>query len=379
MSRFAIAKTHVLDNLEMLIPEIFGQNADPRHHKRHSWNIIWPWRSGAKASQTIIWLTGARRGGWCDFVSGEKGDAIDLVAAGLEGAVTDESRMRAVAWIEDRFGIRSMSPAQKKRIAAEAEARRIAMEAEAARLRKIARDRARKFFFKCEPVILDTQIDTYFKVKRGLDLRDVPHLAPAFRFHPACEYWLGAERDGAGKKIAKGPVFPALISAMVNREGRLGACHYTFLREDGTDKAEAIPFGEDAPKAKMMFPESAALMIRATYGPSGLNMERAAEAEIRGIASAAEGIEDAISAGYADPELRSCAAGSLANFLSAYDHDCVSSWILFKDGDWTNPQALATFARAERRFRSFRKPVETIAMPRSWGKDVNDALRGGEG
>jgi hypothetical protein len=380
MSRFSVAKAHVLDHLETLIPELFGGNADPRHHRRgRSWNIAWPWRTRSKPDQTIIWLDGARRGGWCDFVSGERGDAIDLVAVGLQGAVTDETRLHAVAWIEDRFGIRAMSPARRRQIEAEAEAKRKAMEAEAARALKASRDRARKFFFSCAPEILGTQIDTYFRVKRGLDLRGVPNLAPAFRFHPACEYWLGAPRDAEGKKLDRGPVFPALISAMVDKDGRLGACHYTFLRPDGTDKAEAIPFGKDEPKAKMMFPDTSGLMIRATYGPSGLNMEKAVDAGIRGIASAAEGIEDAISAGYADPELRSNAAGSLPNFLTAYDHACVSSWILFQDGDWTNPQALSTFRRAERRFRSFRKPVETITMPRAWGKDVNDALRGGEG
>lgn len=379
MSRFSVAKSHVLDNLETLIPELFGGHADPRHHRRgRSWNISWPWRSKSKQSQTIIWLDGARRGGFRDFPSGTQGDAIDLVAVALEGAVTDDSRLRAVAWVEDRFGIRSMSPAQQRRIAAEAAAKQKAMEAEAARLRKIARDRSRKFFFSCHETILGTPAETYLNVSRGIDVRAVPHLAPAFRFHPACEYWLGAPRNSAGEKIGKGPMLPAMISAMVDQDGRLGACHYTFLRPDGRGKADAIPFGGDEPKAKMMFPETSGLMIRATYGPSGLNMEKAAGARISGIASVAEGIEDAISAGFADPELRSNAAGSLPNLLTLYDHDAVSAWIVFKDNDWNKPQAQALFDRAIARLRSFRKPVEPVAMPASWGKDVNDALTGGE-
>jgi hypothetical protein len=379
MSRFAVAKSHVLDNLEMVISEIYGQNADPRHHKRgRSWNISWPWRSKSKPDQTIIWLDGARRGGFRDFTSGVQGDAIDLVAVGLEGAVTDETRLRAVAWIEDRFGIRSMSPTQKRLIAAEAEAKRKAMAAAAARVRKIARDRARKFFFSCERTILGTVAETYWKVARGIDVRDVPHLAPAFRFHPACEYWLGAPRDEKGNKTGKGPMLPAMISAMVDQDGKLGACHYTFLRPDGRGKAEVLPFGGSEAKAKMMFPETSGLMIRCTYGPSGMNMEKAAEAEISGIASVSEGIEDAVTAGYADPELRSNAAGSLPNLLTIYDHAAVSSWIVFKDNDWNKPQAQALFERSISRLRSFRKPVEPVAMPASWGKDVNDALKGEE-
>ncbi|MBG6158251.1 hypothetical protein IWQ52_004273 [Labrenzia sp. EL_159] len=379
MSRFAVAKSKVLDHLETLIPELFGGHAESRHHRRgRSWNISWPWRTKSKASQTIIWLDGARRGGFKDFTSGVQGDAIDLVAVALEGAVTDDSRMRAVAWVEDRFGIRSMSPAQQRRIAAEAEAKQKAMAAEAERRKKIARDRARKFFFSCENTIFGHLPEIYLKHARGIDARTMPHLAPAFRFHPACEYWLGAPRDADGNKTAKGPMFPALITAMVDQDGKLGACHYTFLAPDGRDKAEAIPFGGDQPKAKMMFPDTAGLMIRATYGPSGLNMERAAEAGISGIASVTEGIEDALSAGFADPELRSNAAGSLPNMLSLYDHAAISGWLIFKDNDWDNPQALAQFDRAVRRLRSFKKPVQPVAMPASWGKDVNDALKGEE-
>lgn len=379
MSRFSVAKSHVLDNLETLIPELFGGHADPRHHRRgRAWNICWPWRAKSKHSQTIIWLDGARRGGFRDFTSGVQGDAIDLVAVALEGAVTDDSRLRAVAWVEDRFGIRTMSPSQRSRIAAEAAAKQKAVEAEATRRRKIARDRSRKFFFSCEPTIFGHLPEIYLKEARGLDARDIPHLAPAFRFHPACEYWLGAPRDDEGKKIGKGPMLPAMITAMVDQDGKLGACHYTFLRPDGRDKADVIPFGGDEPKAKMMFPETSGLMIRATYGPSGLNMERAAEAGLPGIASVCEGIEDALSAGFADPELRSNAAGSLPNMLSLYDHAAVSGWIIFKDNDWDNPQASAQFDRAVHRLRSFKKPVQPVAMPASWGKDVNDALKGEE-
>lgn len=376
-SRFAVAKSKVIDNLETLIPELFGAHSDPRHHRRgRSWNISWPFRSRSKPAQTIIWLDGARRGGFRDFVSGTQGDAIDLVAAALEGAVTDQSRLRAVAWVEDRFGLRSMSPDTRRQIERELEAKRKAVAAASARRQKAARQRARKFFYSCSPEIFGTAVDTYFKVSRGIDLRDVPHLAPAFRFHPACEYWLGAPRDQDGTKLGPGLAFPALISAMVDSEGRLAACHYTFLSPDGRSKAEAVPFGEDEPKAKMMFPDTSGLMIQATYGPSGLNMEKAAAAGIAGIASVSEGIEDAISAGLADPELRSNAAGSLANLLSIYDHAAVSAWLVFKDNDWDKPQAQALFDRAVRRLKTFKKPVEPIAVPARWGKDINDALRG---
>ena len=375
-SRFAIAKSYALDHLETLIPELFGAGAPGRLQRRGQWNVVAPWRPGAKSSQTVIWLTGARRGGWCDFVAGDKGDAIDLVAMVKSGIVTQQSRVDAVAWIEDRFGLRQLDETTRQRMEAEARTRKIALEAREEKRREGQRNRARKFFYSCQPVEASLA-ERYLFVKRGIRLADIPNLAPAFRFHPACEYWLGAERDEDGNKLAPGPVFPALISAMVNHEGRLSACHYTFLNPDGCDKAEgAIPVGEDEPKAKMMFPETTGLIIRATYGPSGLNMERAADAGISGPHGITEGIEDALSAGLSDPGLRMAAAGSLSGMLSVPDHTATSSYLIFKDNDWNKPQATAQFERAVRRFRSFHKPVEPLAMPASWGKDVNDALRG---
>ncbi len=250
ISRFAVVKALALDNLERLIEELFGAGANPRYRRTGGWNICWPYRAGSKPSQTIIDLTGARRGGWCDFVSGEKGDVIDLVAAAKEGAVTDQSRLRAVAWLEDRYGVRNMNADTRRTMEAEASARRRAMEAREAARRKALRDRARRFFFSCSPEIFGTPVETYFRVSRGLDLHDVPGLTPAFRFHPACEYWLGAPRDRMGRKSGPGPTFPALISAMVDGGGHLCACHYTFLSPDGREKAEAIPHGLNEPKAK---------------------------------------------------------------------------------------------------------------------------------
>uniref|UniRef100_UPI003BAB7A98 DUF7146 domain-containing protein n=1 Tax=Stappia sp. TaxID=1870903 RepID=UPI003BAB7A98 len=376
MSRFSVAKQVALDNLETLIVELLGGNASPRHRQRSGWNVVWPYRARAKASQTIIWLNGARRGGWRDFVSGEGGDVIDLVAAVKSGSVTQQSRLDAVEWLEDRFGLRRLDPATRERMEREAKARREAIEAAEEKRRAGARDRARRFFYSCLP-IEGSLAETYLAKARGIELAGVPNLAPALRFHPACEYWLAAPRDATGRKTASGPMLPAMIAAMVDERGRLSACHYTFLRPDGLDKSElAVPAGEDLPKAKMMFPETYGLRIRLTYGPSGLNMERAAAEGVSGLEGVAEGIEDALSAGLAYPGLRAAAAGSLSGFLSLYDHDAVSGWLLFKDNDWDNPQAGATFERAVARQRRFGKPVEVVQMPGSWGKDVNDALRG---
>ena len=80
-SRFALAKQVALDHLEALIPELLGSCASSRFKRPGLWNVVWPWRAKAKASQTVIWLTGARRGGWREFVPGRGGAVSGRAAA----------------------------------------------------------------------------------------------------------------------------------------------------------------------------------------------------------------------------------------------------------------------------------------------------------
>lgn len=369
-SRFAIAKQKILDDLENVIAAVMGANAHRRHMKGGGWNVTNPYRAQAKPDQMYIWLRGGRRGAWKDFVSGEKGDAIDLVAYCLEGIVHADSRMRAVEWVEDRYGIRQMDPAQKKKLADQAQASKERMERQDADRRHGNRERSRKMFFAADARILGTPVETYL-AGRGVQLVDVPNLSPAFRFQPDCEYWLGAPRDGEGNRLGRGPRFPALVSAMVSADGTLNACHLTFIAHDGRGKAPVE-------KAKLMWPETSGFVVRCTNGPSAMRPEDAAQAGIAGVVGLTEGIEDALSAAIAEPGLRMWAAGSLSGLLHVPDHACASGWLVFQDNDWGKPQAKKLFDRAVARLRATGKPVEVIAMPADWGKDVNDAINHGE-
>lgn len=357
MSRFSIAKDRVLDDLENIIEQLLRANR--KHRRSGLWNVANPYRAKSKPDQMAVWLQGNRRGAWKDFVSGDKGDAIDLVAFGLTGAVSDETRIAAVEWVEDRYGLKSMSADRREQLATEAATRRKAADAKEAKRREASISRARKFFFSCSNQILNTPVETYFK-SRNIDISKVPNLGRSLRYRPDCEYWMDPQR----------PHIPALISAMVDSGGRIGACHYTFLRNDGSGKA-------DVEKSKLMFPETSGLVIRLTNGSSGLSAEDAAEQGVKGICGIVEGIEDGASVAISEPELRMWSAGSLSGLLTVPDHPAVSSWIIFKDNDWGKPQAQALFERAVARIKSFRKPVEVISMPAEWGKDVNDAIRSG--
>lgn len=378
MTRFSVAKDLVVTNLSDIVPALFGGGKkQSRHRDRdHSWQVANRWRPGADLSEMKVWPGGA----WKDFVSGDAGDAIDLVAFGLTGIVNKDSRMQAVAWVEDRYGIKTMAPAERAKLQEQIKEKRLDLEAEAEKAAKAAHDRARKAFFGGEQEVLGTPVDTYLRDVRGVDLRLVPHLNwRSFRYRPDADYW-PAREFGVPLEARS---FPALLSAMVDGQGRLGAVHYTFLEPDGSGKLDTLARGwfDEKPdgrrkgkSAKLMYPETAGLVIRISQGPSGLPAEEAAANGVVGWFGHTEGIEDGLSAALADPELRMDAAGSLSGYLHIPDHAAAEGHLLFRDNDWDKPQAVALFDQALARMRGFGKPVEALAMPAAWGKDTNDVL-----
>lgn len=377
-SRFAVAKEHVVRSLDQLVPKLFG-GGSRTHRYEGRWAVVNPWRGDARLDQMSIWRTGNRRGAWKDYVSDDKGDAIDLVAFALEGMVTADSRKRALEWIETEFGLKDMNPETRAKIEREAKANAERLQQEEARTLKERQDRARKFFYSCQPGLVGTPAETYL-ASRAIRLEEVPRLGLSLRFHPACEYWMAAQRDGEGRKIGTVPRFPAIISAMVSADGTLNVCHYTFLEPDGSAKLKTGARGyvdaEGRPLSpKLMFPAGQGYVVRVTYGPSGLNCEDAAQRGIRDWVALCEGLEDSLSTAIGDPRLRVHMAGSLPGLLQVPDLACAKGYLVMQDNDWGKPQAQALFERAIARLKSFGKPVSTLAMPPDWGKDVNDALR----
>ncbi len=380
MKRFAIAKERIVDAIDDIVPELFGSGKRQAVRLGGRWAVANKWRAGAKVDQMSVWRTGARRGAWKDYAGGEAGDAIDLVAYAISGEISQDSRMRAVEWAEERFGIRQMDPAAKRELEQKAVKRRAELEQEAADQAKKWQDRARKFHFSCVADIRGTPVEFYLRDGRGIDLDLVPHLAPSIRFHPECEYWMGQQRDSEGNKIGKAPRFPAMVTMMITPTGQLGANHYTFLEPGQARKLDTGSRGfvdqDGRPlSAKLMYPPSSGMFIPVTMGPHGI---RASEAAARGLTDwwgFTEGIEDALSAAIGDPRLRMYAAGSLSHLMGIPDHLAARGYLIFKDNDWNNPQAVASLEAAVSRARGFGKPVEALAMPAAWGKDVNDALR----
>jgi len=357
-TRFAVVKDFLQRDVALLVRELLP-GAVLSGGK--TWTARNPRRADKTAGSFVVWKTGVP-GSWKDFASDDRGDVVDLVAY-LKGW----DRMEVVRWAENRYGIRRMSDAERRVLDEKARSKQITEAAREAEDEIRARAWASDIFEAAVPRISGTLVETYF-AHRGLELRAMPWLEHQwFRFHPGLEWWRGAERDETGRKIRRGPVFPALVSRMVDGRGNARAIHCTFLAPDGRGKAPVE-------KPKLMFPKTKGLVIRVARGDTRMTPEGAAKHGLIGPALVGEGVEDAATFALATPELRTIAAGSLSGLLHMPDLACVESWLVARDNDWGKPQAAEIFDRAMTRLRSFGKPVEEISAI-GGAKDFNDMVR----
>jgi hypothetical protein len=347
----AIAKAHLQRDVPGLCREL-GLEGRPRGKVLATRN---PARADRHGGSFVVWVKGANPGCWKDYATGDAGDVLALVAH-CRG--TD---MRgALDWALDRYGLRQMSAAERRRRDAEARAAR----ARAERLERESRDRDRRkanlTFSRALPGLSAT-VRRYL-ASRGLPIPD-GFEARWFRSFEAYEWWPGRDREtGEG-----GPLYPCMVAGFVDGGGRHVANHFTFLSPDGDGKAPVS-------KPKLMWPAMTGAVIRVTRGETGLDPEAAVKAGKRGPVVITEGIEDALTLANAAPECRIWCAGSLPNYAALVDHACVSGWVIARDNDWGKPQAAALFERATERLRGFGKPVRVIAS--TSGKDFNDQWRG---
>lgn len=332
-----------------------------------------PTRDDRKAGSFIIWMTGVAKGGFRDYATDDKGDIIDLIAYVHR---RPKDRKFALQWARDFLGLKTMDP--KVREAALATAGAKARQAEAAASAEAAakRHRAMDMWLKARP-LGGTLGETYLAA-RDIPLALVPNMESDLRFSPRLEWWRGAEwgSDEKGRRIKTrpGPEFPAIVAAVRNLAGDILAVHCTFLRHDGSGKA-------DVENAKLMYGSVAGCVVRLTRGPSNLTPEEAALAGRSDLLVIAEGIETGLSVALGAPEARVWAATSLANIANVpVWHACVREVIVAAD----NPnerasaegraQAEDTLARALDRLASHGLAVGV--MRAHAGNDFNDLVRG---
>jgi hypothetical protein len=322
-----------------------------------------PTRPDRRPGSFVIWTRGAAAGGFNEYAPGfqDSGDVIDLIAYVHN---RHKDRRFALTWARDFLGIKAMSPSERRQAAQQAKRQAaLATQAQSEQTtRKIIR--ARKIWDKTLP-IAGSAGEIYFASRR-IPLMLIPNREEDLRFLPDMEWWQGAKWE-ADRKVAEGPHFPAIVAAVRNLAGELTAIHCTFIRADGSGKA-------DVAKPKLMLGAVKGSFIRLTRGPSNLALE---EAEACGVIEpfvTAEGIETGLSVALELREARVAAAGSFDHMmLIEVEHMRAEPIVYALDND-DNPQAEET---VRDRIDALRDAGKAASFMRPSGaKDFNDVVRG---
>ena len=313
----------------------------------HEW--VHPSLTGTSRRSLSVHLTGEKAGIWADFASGDRGDALDLVAVVQCGGKIKEAMDWARHWLGIDDGAAPIET--KARAVSEAAPRERDNSDQEARRRK-----ALALFLSAPEGLAGTPVAAYL-AGRSIDLAELGRAPRALRFHPAV--WC---QETGGK-------LPAMLAAITSGQGEHVATHRTWLHRTRAGAWIKAPLHD----AKKTLGTYAGGFIPLQRGASGKPLRTTPEGEAVAIA---EGIETALSVAVACPDLRVLAAVSLANMARIILPDTVTTVILCADND--KPDNLAVeraligaiehFARIGRIVRLARSPA---------GKDFNDALKAG--
>jgi hypothetical protein len=304
------------------------------------------WRVGSLAGEPGRSLAvhlgkGPKRGVWCDFASGEAGDALDLVAFARCGGDRAEAVRWARAWLGLTAGEGRMAPRP-----AVAPAPSPAAEIERP-------DRAGRALWLSGTPIQDTPAAAYL-AGRGLALAALARVPGALRYRE--DAWCSERGRGA----------PAMLACIVSGSEIIG-CHRTFLarRPDGSWGKAAVR----APKKVLGQVRGGAIPIA-----RGRNNTPLASAGGDETVAVTEGIEDALTVALHMPEWRVLAAVSLGNMAELVLPQSVSRLVLVFDRDGENPAARRGRDRAVAAHQRAGREVRIVLPPEGY-KDVNEWWR----
>lgn len=329
------------EHITRLAPELLP------HGKRDGSELRVGSLAGEPGQSLAVRLSGARRGVWADFSSGERGDALDLVAAVLFGG----NRRDAMQWSENWLGLSNTAtsaPVQRRPIQ-----EKLNTSQELDKEAQQRRAKARRLWHDTPAGIAGTPVESYLQ-GRGIDLRALGRAPGALRFAPAV--WCQEVRRP----------LPAMLAAICSPSGKLMAIHRTWLAQS--------PSGAWC-KANLKNPKKvlggfAGGCIRLWRGASGLAFGIAPEGD---VAVVAEGVETALSCAIACPEYRVLAAVSLSNMASMKLPDTITEIIVAADNDTGNASARKALDAALSQFAQQGRTVR-LAMPEIQGQDWNNVL-----
>jgi hypothetical protein len=311
-------KQDLADRIDQLVPMLFPNARRDGVHWRMGDITGRPSRKKGELGSLYIRRTrgsGMPAGAWKDFGSDDKGDIIDLIAAGAcHGDIGG-----AIQWARRWLGHDAMSPADRERIEQNAARQRQRAEADAARATE-ARRRAGVAIWLAGGRIEGTRAEAYL-AGRAIPLDRLAALHPERRPPGALRF--------AQQKGPDGVTRPCLVAAVVDAAGKQLGCHRTFLwvGPDGrVHKASADP-AQPMPECKLSLGP-----IGGGFIPLWKGEDRHSLAEARDLSGVmlTEGIEDGLSSALENPTLRHIAGisldncrklgGALARFGTVYWH-----------------------------------------------------------
>ena len=277
--------------------------------------------SGAKGTSLAISLHGADAGSWIDFATGEMGDCIDLIAQ-AEGLSNTDALSRAVEIIGGDVR-------QFEAIAA-------AEQAKQEQLKANRHDYIKRLVKQSRP-IKGTVAETYLN-SRGI----TEYCERSLKFLPNHKHQLSGES------------FPVLLALVQDKNGRGVAIHRTYLKPDGSGKADVEP-------NKMMLGNVNGGAVRL----GGVD---------DGLIGVAEGIETALSASALNggvPVWAVLSRAGMVNFELPTDEQ-IEAVAIFRDNDEAGEMA-------SKQLSNSLEILNEIYAPTRGLNDFNDELRATSG
>lgn len=339
MSGARVGAGEVARGLAGRIDQLVAQLLPGGRREGHEWRV--GSLAGEPGQSCAVHLSGARAGVWSDFASGERGDALDLVAAVLFGG----DKSAAFQWGMNWLGWEQGTPPEERRRQAPAQDDAAAEQ---------ARERRKKSGLSMWLAAreLPGSPAAAYLAGRGLDLEPLGKKAPgALRYHPDC--YCDEVRGG----------MPAMVS-QVNRAGVAVAVHRTYLALDTAGVWRKAPLR--APKK--VLGSFGGGYIPLWRGRSGLPVAAHPETDTLALT---EGIEDGLTVALHRPDWRVLAAVSVANFAAVTLPGGARDVVLVLDRDGENPAVRKARQAAIAALTGQGRQVRVVQPPEGF-KDFNE-------
>jgi hypothetical protein len=296
---------------------------------------VCPWRP---TSVNMSIGVGQRPGAWTHWSSGEKGDALGLVAAVLAGGETRDM-LPAIKWAKAFLGLAGAAGEDEaERIKREEKTRIMAQKARedqelrARRAEKALagdRKRAQALWLSGKPLVSGDPVWQYL-LARGIDLAALPRVPSSLRYLADHEH---VDDDGVAT------VWPCMAAAMISPHGDFWAIHRTWIDPDRAGKKAPV-----APARKIWPGSFQSSAIRLHRGAGGKSMKETKP--YTDIVTICEGVEDGLTLALLNPDLRVDVVGSLGCFQFYQIPACAKALRIAGDRDWNNAIATKAFDEA---------------------------------